>query len=140
MIYWFTGNVETNTEIFSNKLSEFLQTEKRNWRKDVFYINDEDVEGDIHIAQIISNFIQSKGSDVVVDILSADRESLNNFKDKIGLDIIEIHVFNSRKKNKDINIDTDTPNPNLFIMDTCSENTNQSFSKLINYLKAIEKL
>jgi hypothetical protein len=140
MIYWFTGNVDTNTKIFSNKFKEFLQTEKRNWRKDVFYIDDIDVHGDIHIAEIISNFIHSKGSDVVVDIVSIDRHVLNKFKDNIGLNIIEIHIFNSRKKNKDTSIDADTLNPNLFMLDTCSENTNQSFSKLINYLKAIEKL
>jgi hypothetical protein len=140
MIYWFTGNIDTNTKVFSNKFKEFLQTEKRNWRKDVFYIDENDVDNDIYTAQIISNFIYSKGSDVVVDILSIDREVLNKFKDKIGLDIIEIHVFNSRKKNKDTSIDTTVSTPNLFILDTCSENTNQSFSKLINYLKAIEKL
>ena len=101
MIYWFTGTVDTNTKLFSIKFKEFLQTEKRNWRKDVFYIGDDDVDGDSHIAQIISNFIESKGSDVVIDILSLDRNSLNTFKQELGENIIEIYIYNSRKKNKD---------------------------------------
>ena len=140
MIYWFTGTVDTNTKLFSTKFKEFLQTEKRNWRKDVFYISDEDVNSDSHIAQIISNFIESKGSDVVIDIISPDRNSLNTFKEELGENIIEIYIYNSRKKNKDKTIEIEVESKNTFPMDTCSENTNQSFSKLINYLHSIEKL
>ena len=140
MIYWFTGTVDANTKLFSTKFKEFLQTEKRNWRKDVFYIEDDDVSGDTHIAQIISNFIESKGSDVVIDILSPDRNSLNNFKSELCENIIEIHIYNSRKKNKDKFLEMEDESKNLFLLDTCSENTNQSFSKLINYLHSIEKL
>jgi hypothetical protein len=140
MIYWFTGTVDANTKLFSTKFKEFLQTEKRNWRKDVFYISDEDVNSDSHIAQIISNFIESKGSDVVIDIISPDRNSLNTFKEELGENIIEIYIYNSRKKNKDKTIEIEVESKNTFPMDTCSENTNQSFSKLINYLHSIEKL
>jgi hypothetical protein len=140
MIYWFTGTVDANTKLFSTKFKDFLQTEKRNWRKDVFYISDDDVNGDSHIAQIISNFIESKGSDVVIDILSPDRNSLNEFKEELGENIIEIYIYNSRKKNKDKIVEMGVASKNLFPMDTCSENTNQSFSKLINYLHSIEKL
>ena len=140
MIYWFTGTVDANTKLFSTKFKDFLQTEKRNWRKDVFYISDDDVNGDSHIAQIISNFIESKGSDVVIDILSPDRNSLNTFKEELGENIIEIYIYNSRKKNKDKIVEMGVVSKNLFPMDTCSENTNQSFSKLINYLHSIEKL
>jgi hypothetical protein len=140
MIYWFTGTVDTNTKLFSIKFKEFLQTEKRNWRKDVFYIGDDDVDGDSHIAQIISNFIESKGSDVVIDILSLDRNSLNTFKQELGENIIEIYIYNSRKKNKDKIVEIEVESKNLFPMDTCSENTNQSFSKLINHLHSIKKL
>ena len=140
MIYLFSGTVDKHTILFSIKFKEFLQTEKRNWRKDVFYIGDDDVDGDSHIAQIISNFIESKGSDVVIDILSLDRNSLNTFKQELGENIIEIYIYNSRKKNKDKIVEIEVESKNLFPMDTCSENTNQSFSKLINHLHSIKKL
>ena len=140
MIYWFTGSTDTNIKLFSKKLTEFLQTEKRNWRRDVFYISDSDVASDIHIAQIISNFIQSKGNDVVVDILPYDRTSLNKFKEHIGFNIVEIHVYNSHKKNKENLIEITESNNNSFAMDIYSENTNQSFTKLIHYLRDIDKL
>ena len=140
MIYWFTGQPGAGKTVLGTKLKDFLQTEKRNWRKDVFYIDDSDVDGDSHIAQIISNFIESKGSDVVIDILSPDRNSLNTFKQELGENIIEIYIYNSRKKNKDKIVQIEVESKNLFPMDTCSENTNQSFSKLINHLHSIEKL
>ena len=140
MIYWFTGSSDSNTKIFANRLKEFLQTEKRNWRKDVHSIEDVDVSSDTKSAQIISNFINNKGGDVVIYLESPDRVLLDKFKDLIDTKIIEIHVYNSRKRNKDKSQKQDIPKINFFDMDTCSENTNQSFSKLINYLKAIEKL
>jgi hypothetical protein len=140
MIYWFTGGPDSNTKLFANKLKEFLQTEKRNWRKDVYSIEDFDVASDTEYAQIISNFISKNGGDVVVYLESVDRQSLDNFKDLIETAIIEIHIYNSRKRNKEKLNQSELPKINFFDMDTCSENTNQSFSKLINYLKAIEKI
>jgi adenylylsulfate kinase-like enzyme len=140
MIYWFTGNSDSNTKLFANKLKDFLETEKRNWRKDVYIIEDNDVFADDESAQVISNFINKKGGDVVVYLESPNRETLNQFKDLIDTKIIEINVYNSRKRNKEKVNKSDIPQINFFDMDTCSENTNQSFSKLINYLKAIEKI
>jgi hypothetical protein len=140
MIYWFTGNTDTSIKLFSKKLKEFLQTEKRNWRRDVFYISDVDVSSDYHIAEIISTFIQSNGNDIVIDILPYDRNSLNKFKDEIGEDIVEIYVHNSHKKNKDNSTEIINSNQNTFAMDIYSENINQSFTKLIHYLRDINKL
>jgi len=42
MIYWFTGQPGAGKTIQATKLKEFLQTEKRNWRKDVFHIDGDD--------------------------------------------------------------------------------------------------
>jgi len=36
MIYWFTGQPGSGKTVLATKLKDFLQTEKRNWRKDVF--------------------------------------------------------------------------------------------------------
>jgi adenylylsulfate kinase-like enzyme len=38
MIYWFTGQTGAGKTVLGSKLRDFLQTEKRNWRKDVFFI------------------------------------------------------------------------------------------------------
>ena len=79
MIYWFTGGSDSNTKLFANKLKEFLQTEKRNWRKDVYNVEDTDVSGDTESAQTISNFINKKGGDIVVYLDSPNRELLEQF-------------------------------------------------------------
>ena len=43
MIYWFTGQPGAGKTVLGTKLKEFLQTEKRNWRKDVFHIDGDDL-------------------------------------------------------------------------------------------------
>jgi len=48
MIYWFTGQPGAGKTIQATKLKDLLQTEKRNWRKDVFHIDGDDLrEGNI---------------------------------------------------------------------------------------------
>ena len=39
MIYWFFKDVSVNKTDLPKRFLTFLQTEKRNWRKDVFYVD-----------------------------------------------------------------------------------------------------
>ena len=43
MIYWFTGQPSSGKTTLGNKLYKFLKTEKRNWRRDVFHIDGDDL-------------------------------------------------------------------------------------------------
>lgn len=141
MIYWFTGKLGVGKTIQGNKLKEFLQTEKRNWRRDVFQIDSSDFESSdeniVNKAQTISKFLNSKGCDIVVTINSPLREEREIFKKEIETEMVEIHIHNNRKKireeNKNINFEE--PLENFFDLDTTSENQIQSFNKLIHFLK-----
>ena len=42
-IYWFTGQPAHGKTVLGKKLVELLQSEKRNWRKDVFHIDGDDL-------------------------------------------------------------------------------------------------
>jgi adenylylsulfate kinase-like enzyme len=78
----------------SRKLKEFLQTEKRNWRKDVFHIDGDDLREltlnkdyseagriqNIKNAQILSYFLNNKGCDIVVSLVAPYRELREEFK------------------------------------------------------------
>jgi len=140
MIYWFTGQPGTGKTTLANKLKEFLQTEKRNWRKDVFHI-DGDSDYTLEEAQTIASYITKNSCDIVVSTVSPNKKKREIFKTKMGNEIIEILVCSNKKKAKDFKIDNyEEPNNNFFEIDTTLENPIQSFTKLIHHLKENEKI
>ena len=154
MIYWFTGNTGAGKTVLATKLKEFLQTEKRNWRKDVFQIDGDIVREltnnqdqsevgqteNIKDTQLIAEYIHSSGSDVVVSMVTPYKQLREGFKAQIGEKIVEIYVYTTKKKLAQPISDYEVPEENFFEINTTSDNPTQSFSKLINYLKDIDKL
>jgi adenylylsulfate kinase-like enzyme len=154
MIYWFTGQTGAGKTVLATKLKEFLQTEKRNWRKDVFQIDGDIVREltknedqseigqieNIKDTQLIAEYIHSSGSDVVVSMVTPYKELREGFKAQIGEKIVEIYVYTTKKKLVPTTSDYEVPEENFFEINTTSDNPTQSFSKLINYLKDIDKL
>ena len=155
MIYWFTGQPGAGKTVQGTKLKEFLQTEKRNWRKDVFHIDGDDLREltlnkdyteqgriqNIKNAQLLAYFLQAKGCDVVVSLVSPYRELREEFKKICGDTIVEIYVHTNRKRNREqFKVEGyEAPEFNFFDLETTSENPVQSFTKLIHHLKEIEK-
>jgi len=154
MIYWFTGQSGAGKTVLATKLKEFLQTEKRNWRKDVFQIDgdivreltdnqDQSEAGhteNIKDTQLIAEYIHNSGSDVVVSMITPYKELREGFKTQLGEKIVEIYVYTTKKKLVQSPSDYEVPEENFFEINTTSDNPTQSFSKLINYLKDIDKL
>jgi adenylylsulfate kinase-like enzyme len=141
MIYWFTGQTATGKTVLATKLRDFLQTEKRNWRKDVFLI-DFPHYSQLAQAQIISTFLSENNCDVVVAITDTSKKHREEFKAMLNENIVEIYVHSNRKKSKDLpKVDGyESPTENFFDLDTTSDNSTQSFTKLIHYLKEVNKL
>ncbi len=141
MIYWFTGQRGVGKTVLGTKLRDFLQTEKRNWRKDVFLI-DYEHPSQLGQAQIISTFLLENNCDVVVAITDTSKQHREEFKSLINENIVEIYVHNSRKKNKQlVTLDGyEPPTENFFDLDTTSDNSTQSFTKLIHHLRETNKL
>lgn len=141
MIYWFTGQKGVGKTTLATKLKEFLQTEKRNWRKDVFLI-DYSHHSQLDQTTIISSFLWENKCDVVVALTDTSKQHRDEFKALLNEDIVEIYLHSSRKKVKELQQieGYEPPTENYFELDTTSDNPTQSFSKLINYLKDIDKL
>jgi adenylylsulfate kinase-like enzyme len=141
MIYWFTGQTGAGKTVLGSKLRDFLQTEKRNWRKDVFFI-DFPHHSQLGEAQIISSFLLQNNCDVVVAMTDTSKQHREEFKSVINENIIEIYVHNNRKKTKDLPkvAGYEPPTENFFDLDTTSDNPTQSFTRLIHYLRDIGKL
>ncbi len=156
MIYWFTGQPGAGKTVQGTKLKEFLQTEKRNWRKDVFHIDGDDLReltlnkdyteqgriANIKNAQLLSYFLQAKGCDVVVSLVAPYKELREEFKKACGDKIVEIYVHTNRKRNREqFKVEGyEPPTENFFDLDTTSENPVQSFTRLIHYLRDTEKI
>jgi adenylylsulfate kinase-like enzyme len=140
-IYWFTGQRGVGKTVLANKLKDFLQTQKRNWRKDVFLIDSEH-HSQLGEAQIISTFLLENNCDVVVAITDASKQHRDEFKALINDRIIELYVHSNRKKSKELTKVTgyEAPTENFFDIDTTSDNPTQSFTKLIHHLGKVDKL
>ncbi len=138
MVY---GSTWGRKNCIGTKLRDFLQTEKRNWRKDVFLI-DYEHPSQLGQAQIISTFLLENNCDVVVAITDTSKQHREEFKSLINENIVEIYVHNSRKKNKQlVTLDGyEPPTENFFDLDTTSDNSTQSFTKLIHHLRETNKL
>jgi adenylylsulfate kinase-like enzyme len=151
MIYWFTGQPGAGKTIQATKLKELLQTEKRNWRKDVFHIDGDSLREltlnkdyseagrvqNIKNAQLLAFFLNSNACDVVVSLVSPYKEMREEFKKSCGDSIVEIYVHTNRKRQREqFKVEGyEPPEMNFFDMDTTSDNPVQSFTKLVHYLR-----
>lgn len=144
-IYWLTGQSGSGKSTLGKKLSEFLSTEKRNWRKNVFYIDSEYfiTSGEILTkdeetlrVQYISEYVYKSGCDVVVSITAPKLEIRDEFKKKIGTDIEEFYIHSSKKiESTGVKLDVyEPPVSNFFDVDTTKDNPIQSFTKIVYYL------
>ena len=156
MIYWFTGQPGAGKTVLGTKLKDFLQTEKRNWRKDVFHIDGDDLREltlnkdyseigriqNIKNAQLLAYFLQSNECDIVVSLVAPYKDLREEFKEVCGNTIVEIYVHTNRKRNREeFKVkEYQAREENFFDMDTTSDNPTQSFTKLIHYLKEVDKL
>lgn len=157
MIYWFTGQPAHGKTILGKKLHNFLKTEKRNWRRDVFHVDGDDLreltinkdytpEGrvtNIRNAQMIVEYLHNNGCDVVVSLVAPPRWLRDEFKERIGsADFQEIYVHCSEPRERDHfhSKAYEPPITDFFDIDTTKDSPNTSFSKIINILTKTNKL
>tara|TARA_R110000868_G_scaffold153026_1_gene378306 strand:- start:154 stop:624 length:471 start_codon:yes stop_codon:yes gene_type:complete len=156
MIYWFTGQSGSGKTVLGEKLHKFLKTEQRNWRKNVFHIdgdtlriitNNKDYSDNgrrlnIKSAQTIVEYLHINKCDVVVSMVSPFLDLREEFKDKMGSDLVEIYVHCSidRSRSEFKVVDFNPPQINFIDIDTTKNSEAISFSKLINHLNKLDKL
>ena len=122
-IYWFSinGDVKSGLE---DRLVEFLQTDKKNWRSKVFYINSKEYGYDINDTLLISNYIQRNGCDVVVS--SYEEVELEDTSNIIFFDVIH----NKLKKSDFVPTFDETS----LEINTAMEGQSTSFNRIIHYI------
>lgn len=143
-IYWLTGSINDKRNILSKWLVELLQTDKRNWRKTVFYLNEStlpslslglknDISTNHKNIQLITNYLHQMGCDVVVSTKDTNPIELNSFKNTIDMDYF--NQFHLTMDGNQIDSDSDVIEINIQKV-----KTEKSFTKIVNHLKDINKL
>ena len=157
MIYWFTGQPGAGKTVLGSKLHSFLRTEKRNWRKDVFHLDGDDLRelttnkdyseqgriNNIRNAQMITEFVHKNECDVVVSLVAPYRWLREEFKERIGYENFqEIFVHTTEKRERDhFHVkDYEAPEVEFIDVDTTKDNPDKSFSKIINHLTKLKKI
>lgn len=157
MIYWFTGQPAAGKTVLGSKLHSFLRTEKRNWRKDVFHLDGDDLRelttnkdyseqgriNNIRNAQMITEFVHKNECDVVVSLVAPYRWLREEFKERIGYENFqEIFVHTTEKRERDhFHVkEYEAPEVEFIDVDTTKDNPDKSFSKIINHLTKLKKL
>lgn len=156
MVYWFTGQPGAGKTVLGKKLHKFLETEKRNWRKNVFHLDgdhlreitnnkdysEEGRKNNIRTAQTIVEYLHLNRCDVVVSLVAPFIELREELKDKIGPDMVEIYVHTSEPRERDhFHVkDYESPQVNFIDVNTTKDSPDISFSKLINHLNKLKKL
>ena len=156
-IYWLTGQPAHGKTVLGKLLVELLKTEKKNWRKDVFHLDGDDLreltinidyspEGrvnNIRNAQMIAEYVSKNECDVVVSLVAPYEWLREEFKERIGLDSFEefyVHCSTPRERDHFHAKDYVAPQKNFFDVDTTKDNPKQSFTKIVSYLREKNKL
>jgi len=157
MVYWFTGQPAAGKTILGKKLKSFLETEKRNWRKDVFHVDGDDLRklttnkdyseqgriNNIRNAQMIIEYLHNNECDVVVSLVAPYRWLREEFKEKIGFENFQefyLHCSDKRERDHFHTKDYEKPETEFIDIDTTKDTPEKSFSKIINYLTKLNKL
>lgn len=147
MIYWFTGQPAHGKTVLGKKLHRYLQTEKKNWRKDVFHLDGDHLReitvnkdyseqgriNNIRNAQMICEYLHMNDCDVVVSLVAPYKWLRDEFKDRMGDEVVEIYVHTSEPRERDhFKVEGYEPPTEAFIdIDTTEDSPDISFAKLL---------
>ena len=148
MIYWFTGQPGAGktsiAEVLINKLPKNTFHVDGDDLREIFNNKDYSETGrrkNIELAQHITHFLHNKGTNVVVSLVSPYRDQREEFKQKIGGDIIEIYVHTENLRGReDFHVKNyEEPLENFLDMDTSDVIIETCVNKILEYEKLHSK-
>jgi adenylylsulfate kinase-like enzyme len=138
-IYWFIGQPGSGKTTVAKRLQFWLQTDKSNWRKTVFHLDEDSIRKTYNLTEHsevdtmcfnIAKYIHSTGHDVVVSTMSPVRSLREQFKSEYR--IKEIYCHSSKHKT---NVVEDYQPPVSFFVDLDTTNPiDETFKKLLKVL------
>ena len=146
MIFWFTGQPGAGKtsigEVLINKLSPNTFHVDGDDLREIFNNKDYSEAGrrkNIELAQHITHFLHNKGNNVVVSLVSPYRDQREEFKQKIGNDIIEIYVHTENLRGReDFHVKNyEKPLDNFLDMDTSDVLISNCVDNILEYVNKI---
>ena len=150
MIYWFTGQPSSGKTTLALLLKQHLQLEKKNWRKDVFHVDgdhlreiyknkDYSEQGrrtNIKNAQSLVEYLHICECDVVVSIVAPYKDLRDEFKERMGDNLIELYVHTTEERERDhYHVkDYQPPTENYIDIDTTLDSPEESLVKILNQI------
>ena len=143
MIIWLTGQPGSGKTTICKRIL---------WEKpDVFHIDGDDLRDlfdnkdysergrrkNIELAQQIANYLHKKGKDVVVSLVSPYKDQRDEFKEKIGDNLVEVYVYTTEVRGREdffVN-DYQQPTEKYLDLDTTNESIEESTKKVLYYAK-----
>lgn len=144
MIYWFTGQPGAGKtsigKVLIDKLTPNTFHVDGDDLREIFNNKDYSETGrrkNIELAQHITHFLHNKGINVVVSLVSPYRDQREEFKQKIGDDIIEIYVHTENLRGReDFHVKNyEEPLENFLDMDTSDVLIQNCVEKILEYEK-----
>jgi adenylylsulfate kinase len=143
MIYWFTGQPGSGKTVLASALKTHLPNS--------FHVDGDDLRAifdnkdysqagrlkNIDLAQKISNFLQNKGHDVVVSLVSPYRGQREEYKTKMGDLIKEFYVLTTEVRGREsFHVqDYEPPLENYLQIDTTNVSVEECIIKIKDYAK-----
>jgi len=131
MIYWFTGQPGSGKTTLARHLQDYLKNEKNITTyhidgddiREIFDNKDYSPDGrrkNIDLAQKIALFLHTKNTSVIVSLVSPYRDQREDFKNRLGDNIVEIftHTTQIRGRENFHSPDYENPQTNFIDIDT----------------------
>jgi len=141
MIYWFTGQPGAGKTTLAKHLVTYLSNTNKvihidgDDLRDIFQNKDYSENGrrkNIERAQDISHFMNEKGFDVVVSLVSPYKDQREEFKLKTSVIEIFIHTSEERGRENFHVINYEKPEENYVEIDTTETSDVESFIELLS--------
>ena len=139
-IYWFTGQPGAGKTTLAKQLKDYLHPSNTilvdgDDIRDVFQNKDYSEEGrrkNITNAQTLAKFLQHKGYNVVVSLVSPYKDQRDKFKEEMGENLIEIYVHTTNERGREgFHVSNyEAPTEFYIDLDTTNEREIDTFKKL----------
>jgi adenylylsulfate kinase len=143
MIIWFTGQPGSGKTTICKRIlfdkPGVIHIDGDDLR-DLFENKDYSEYGrrkNVELAQQIAQFLNKKGKDVLVSLVSPYKDQRDKFKDKIGNNLIEVYIHTSEIRGREEFFveEYQPPTERYLSLDTTNESVEESTNKVLSYAK-----